>query len=50
MRFRFRADCEFEAEDIDDAFRLLEGHFASLGGSGGRELDHIGTLEIEPIQ
>lgn len=30
-KFHLIADCSFDAEDLDDAFRLLSEHFASIG-------------------
>lgn len=32
-QFRFTADVQFEAEDLDQAFALLATHFAALGAS-----------------
>jgi len=47
--FHFRADCKFEAMDIDDAFRRLAEHFERLGSDDeDRESDFLnwGTMEI----
>jgi hypothetical protein len=50
--FHFRADCKFQALDIDDAFRLLAEHFERLericSGDEGSETDLLdwGTMKI----
>jgi hypothetical protein len=30
VRFRFKADCVFEAEDIDHALEMIADHFRAL--------------------
>lgn len=46
MIFHLKADATFEAENIDDAFKVLRGHFQSLvdGNSG---VTFVGVVEIE---
>lgn len=34
MRFRIRADATFEAQDVDEALRLLAAHFRGLSEPG----------------
>ena len=47
MIFNFKADCDFEAEDIDDACRKLSKHFKDVRDF--KESDLIGTGEMEVI-
>ena len=48
MIFIFKADIEFEAVDIDDAFVKLRDHFDSLLEEGESELNQIGEMTIQP--
>ena len=51
MTFRITADVTFEAEDIDDAFRVLAEHFHTLFKSGlqATEALGLGVMTIEPV-
>ena len=47
--FRMKADFQYYAEDIDDAFRLLSVHFNALtteDGELGKGLIHRGKITI----
>ena len=52
MLFRLKANCIFEAEDIDDAIEKLGDHFYNMFDSeGGLTDDHLfvgGEIEIKP--
>lgn len=48
-RFRFQADIEFDAEDIDDAFARLAQHFSALCNEEESELGQRGEMTIYPI-
>jgi len=52
-KFIFKADIEFEAADLDDAFRLLEKEFHDLQDTEHEtEIDlwYIGEMDIRPKQ
>jgi hypothetical protein len=51
MRFRIQADAEFEAEDINDAFRWLAEHFKALADDKEQERDagFRGKIDIRPV-
>lgn len=50
MIFRFKADCKFEAENLDAAFLQLSNHFQSLMGEdvpGDQQLQMIeGSMDL----
>ena len=49
MTFKFIADCEFDAKDLDDAFRRLACHFLFLEGDMAEESDELqftGKMEL----
>ena len=46
MLFRLEANCEFEAENIDDAFKVMSKHFAALEDEGVEAEDFIITGKI----
>jgi hypothetical protein len=55
MEFKFTADIEFEAKDIDDAFGLLNKHFQNLVNDTDDEESgnwddnwFVGEMNIEP--
>ena len=53
MKFKFKADCIFEAEDLMDAFEKIHEHFLQLSYEDvdeSKTLKHIGELSIEPIE
>jgi len=45
-RFILRADCSFDAEDLDDAFLRLSEHFRRLAEDENYEEGFIETGEI----
>lgn len=56
MKFHFTADYQFEAENIDNAFQLIAGHFLELAGEiyptdhleiYPKSLEGVGTIEIK---
>lgn len=52
--FKLKADAEFEAENIDDAFRILAEHFKNLSNGGDVDSDSElqmlgGSIEIYPL-
>lgn len=50
MNFHFKADCTFEAKDLDGAFAALEGHFRNLQGEEyDGSLLESGSMNIEPL-
>lgn len=49
MTFRFTADIEFDAEDLDYAFLMLARHFRARSTGGAYNLDFLGDLKIEPV-
>lgn len=50
MKFKFEADTEFEADDLDDALRILIKHFLSiLAGSDEDMLDHVGRFSLGKV-
>jgi hypothetical protein len=59
MKFMLKADCTFQAKDIEDAFSLLEDHFMELllqlqvcGSPQPESLmdaGMIGYINIEPV-
>lgn len=51
-RFHFKADIEFEAYDIDQAFDKLATHFRMVNHvdeDDGCLLDYIGLMRCKPI-
>jgi hypothetical protein len=46
--FRLKADCKFQAWNIDDAFRELGDHFEALWEGDDRHMDFLGEIIIEP--
>ena len=48
--FHFIADCVFEAENIDDAFRQLEDHFGDLRKVGESKLSCVGRIAIKLVK
>jgi hypothetical protein len=48
MTFFLKADCEFEAENINDAFYRLALHFSKLTDGEESELIEQGEIEIKP--
>lgn len=52
MKFVIKADAQFQAEDIDDAFAKLGAHFKALaeqGLDGDDQLIERGTIDIRPV-
>ena len=52
-KFIFKADIEFEAADLDEAFHLLEKHFHNLQQTENEtQIDswYIGEMDIRPKQ
>jgi hypothetical protein len=51
-KFKFTANIEFNAEDLDHAFDLLAMHFERLyvGEDEPDEVWFIGEMNIEPIE
>ncbi|MDD4242679.1 MAG: hypothetical protein PHG08_00060 [Bacilli bacterium] len=50
MKFILKADCEFFAENLDDAFEQISMHFATLAGEDDDIcLDFTGSIEIYKI-
>ena len=52
MIFKLKADAEFEADSIDDAFIVLAAHFIALEQSGidAPEIINQGFIDIAPKQ
>ncbi|MDD1626196.1 MAG: hypothetical protein LUQ26_01785 [Methylococcaceae bacterium] len=52
MKFIIKADCVFEAKNIDDAFGRLADYFIAI--SCRQELPEplivLGSIEIEPVE
>ena len=49
--FALRADCTFQAEDIEDAFKRLAEHFRALGaGEDAPFILESGDISIEPAK
>ena len=46
MIFNFKADCDFEANDIDDACRKLSEHFKDVRNFKESGLISYGKMEI----
>lgn len=49
MVYKFKADFEFEADDIDDAFIRISKHFLDMYLSNDSHLIMLGTAKISPI-
>ena len=50
MKFELTGRIVFEADDVEDAFRLLSVHFAALSEGQESELPLVGTnVKIKPI-
>lgn len=55
--FQFKANIEFQADDLDDAWRQLALHFLLLsqgytgdGHAAPPSLDHIGVLDLNLVR
>jgi hypothetical protein len=46
MKFIFKAHTVIEAENLDDCFLQLSGHFLDVSGS---DLEHVGLIEVYPL-
>lgn len=53
MKFRLTADCQFEAESIDDAFAKLQEYFKHLAEDddflASESIIQLGEIHIEPM-
>jgi hypothetical protein len=49
MKFRIKADAEFEADNIDDAFMVLARHFLSVYAGEDDNCIELGEIHIERI-
>ena len=50
MLFKFVADIEFEADDIDSAFDALSDHFRNLIETSDTSLDFVGEMNIKRVK
>ena len=47
MKFIFKADAIIEADDLEDCYLQLSGHFLSIEHS---DMEYVGTIEIHPMR
>lgn len=45
--FRLTADCEFRANNIDEALMLLSKHFRNIIQGRSTELEFVGNINLE---
>jgi len=50
MKFNLFADCEFDADNIDDAFVKLAKHFLTLHEGEDSPLINNGQIEVVPVE
>lgn len=48
-KFHFKADCTFEADELDEALIYLAAHFMATYMGRESALEQIGTLELKII-
>jgi hypothetical protein len=50
VKFHFEADCEFEAEDLDDAFWKIAKHFLAMEHSEDSDFMDAGIMDLRPVE